>query len=258
MILIPVKQVPDSWSEKSIASSTSRLDRERAELVLNDLDEFAIEAGLRLAEDHSIPTAVVTVGPAPAKEALLKALSMGVDEAFHIEDPLLAGSCFHQTSSAIAAIAKKIGATIIITGLESTDGKGSVIPAMVAAHLDWNVATALSQPRIENGKLIGSTIEPNREKGYSIELPCVVSVCENANEPRFPSFKGIMAAKKKQVTSISMQDLSGQGFDEFLTSATVVIESWEEAPSRTKGALISDSQDGAKTLLNVLREMRES
>lgn len=258
MILVPVKQVPDSWSEKSISSSTSRLDREQAERVLNDLDEFAIEAALRLAEAHSLPTAVVTVGPSNAKEALLKALSMGIDEAFHIEDPLLEGSCFQQTSSAIAAMAKKIGARLVITGLESTDGKGSVIPAMVAAHLDWNCATSLSQPDLVNGKITGKLIEPRRETEYTIELPCVLSICENANEPRFPSFKGIMAAKKKQVTTISVNDLYGQGFDNYLTSSTLVIESWVEATTRSKGAVISDPQEGATIILNVLREMKES
>jgi len=258
MILIPVKQVPDSWSERELNNENSRLARDKADLVLNDLDEFAIEAALRIAEANSMPTAVVTVGPAAAKDALLKALSMGVEEAYHIDDSRLEGACFQQTSSAISAIAKKVGARLIITGLESTDGKGSVIPGMVAAHLTWPCATSVSQPELDGEMLKAQFDEPRREIKYELKLPCVISISENANDPRFPSFKGIMAAKKKAISHLKVDDLMGYGFDELLVSSSVQVESWEISPARTQGPLISDKNEGIKVITEALLSIKEA
>lgn len=257
MILIPIKQVPDSWSEKVLDTQSRRLAREQAEPVLNDLDEFAVEAGLQLAESHSLPSAVVTIGPEPAKEALLKVLSMGVDVAYHVQDPAFIGACFHQTSSAIAAVAKMISASLVITGLESTDGKGAVIPAMVGSYLDWPSATSLTQLSLQSGIIEGTAVDSQRIIRYSIALPCVISVAENSNEPRFPSFKGIMAAKKKVIHNLTLSDLKGFGFDEVLSNPSISVDGWIEAPPRSRGEQITDIDKGISILSTTLRATKE-
>lgn len=258
MLLIPIKQVPDSWSEKELDSSTKRLAREKADPVLNDLDEFALEAALQVSETLGLKTAVITVGPSGAREALVKALSMGVDEAFHVCDGKLAGACYMQTSAAIAAAAKKVGATAIFTGLESTDGKGAVVPSLVAAHLKWPNISAVAELVAESGSISAKLLEPNREVEYTVPFPCVLSLAENAYQPRFPSFKGIMAAKKKEITEMSVDDLLDQGFDKFLTEPSIEVVDWEQSPPRSKGALITEAEPGIATLVTVLGELREA
>lgn len=258
MILVPIKQVPDSWSEKQLDPATKRLAREKAEPILNDLDEFAIEAALQIAEAAGIPTALVTIGPESAREALLKGLSMGVDEAYHVSDLGLEGACYMQTSAAIAAVAKKIGATLILTGLESTDGKGAVIPSMVATHLNWPSASSLSEVGVADGVINAKLSESHQEIIYEIPMPCVISLAENSYEPRFPSFKGIMDAKKKTITSMGISDLKNQGFDDLISNPTVSVIDWQEAAPRSKGTIISDLNVGIDSLVTVLREVRES
>lgn len=257
MLLIPIKQVPDSWSEKELDTSTKRLAREKADPVLNDLDEFALEAALQVSETLGLKTAVITVGPAGAREALVKALSMGVDEAFHISDYRLVGACYMQTSAAIAAAAKKVEAMAIFAGLESTDGKGAVVPSLVAAHLNWPNISAVAELVAKSDSISAKLIEPNREIEYTVPFPCVVTLAENSYQPRFPSFKGIMAAKKKEITEMSIDDLLNQGFDELLLKPSVEVVDWKQAPPKSKGALITETEQGIATLVGVLGELRE-
>ena len=258
MILVPIKQVPDSWSEKELDPATKRLARAKADPVLNDLDEFALEAALQASEAAGIPTAVVTVGPESAREALLKALSMGIDEAFHVSDNSLEGACFMQTSAAIAAVAKKIGATAVFTGMESTDGKGAVIPSMVAAHLQWPSTAAVCEVSVSEALIKAKLNDSHQEVTYAIPMPCVISLAEYSNEPRFPSFKGIMAAKKKPITEFTLADLKGHGFDDAITSPTVSVSDWQQASPRSKGELITDLELGVSKFAEVLTEMKES
>ncbi len=258
MILIPIKQVPDSWSEKELNPVSKLLAREKADPVLNDLDEFAIEAALQLAEVSGMPTMAITMGPEGAREALLKALSMGVDEAIHICDPELSGACYMQTSAVIAAVAKKVNATLIFAGLESTDGKGGVVPALTAAHLGWPNVSSVSNITFEGGRISASLQETLREVKFNLPNNCVVSLAENSYEPRFPSFKGIMAAKKKTITELNLSDLNGHGFDLDLRKRTVEIIDWEQTPPRSKGELISDPSLGSEALTHALNQLQEA
>lgn len=258
MILVPIKQVPDSWSEKELDPVSKRLAREKADPVLNDLDEFSIEAALQLAESSGMSTMAVTMGPESAREALLKALSMGVDEAIHICDPQLAGACYMQTSAVLAAVAKKLNVTVIFAGLESTDGKGGVVPALTAAQLGWPNVASVSNLEFQNGRIAAYLQESQREVKFDLPGKCVISLAENSYEPRFPSFKGIMAAKKKTINQLSIADLNGYGFDEAIKKRTVEILDWEQTPPRSKGELISDSTQGSDALVIALNQLQEA
>jgi len=252
MILVPVKQVPDSWSEKDLEGPEGRLRRSGVDLVLNEPDEFAVEAALQLADVIGVGNVAVTMGPEGAREALLRAMAMGIDRGIHINDDRLAGACFMRTSAVLAAVAKKVDASLVLTGFETTDGKGGVVPAMIAEHLGWPSAAVVDQPEFTNGQLTTVTHLATCDLRYSAPLPAVLSLRENANSPRFPSFKGIMAAKKKPIDAWTLDDLLGQGFDEHLRENTTTLQTWELTPQRAKGEPILETEAASRVLGELL------
>ena len=134
-IVVCIKQVPDTWSEKKLRSSDSTLDRDAADPVMNELDEFAVEEALQIAERTSGTVTVLSMGPAKTAETLRKALSMGADEAVHLVDDSLAGSDALSTSYALAKALETLEFDLVLLGSESTDAKMSVVPAMLAERL---------------------------------------------------------------------------------------------------------------------------
>ena len=194
-IAVCVKQVPDTWAEKKLDAGTKTLDRESVDGVMNELDEYAVEEALQIAEANSGEVVVVSMGPEKATETVRKALSMGADSAIHVQDAGLAGSDALGTSLALAKALEGKGFDLIIFGSESTDARMSVVPAMVAERLGVAQLTFAN-----NVEVAGSEVKIKRQTEYGYDevtgsTPAVVSVVEKINEPRYPSFKGIMAAK---------------------------------------------------------------
>ena len=243
-IVVCVKQVPDTGSERTLRPADSTVDREGADALINVLDEYAIEEGLRLAEAHGGEVTIMTMGPARASESIRKALSMGADKAVHIVDDGLAGSDAPATSEAIAAALGRIEFDLVILGSESTDARMGVLAAMLAERLGVPQLSLASQVDVD-----GTAISIRRQADYGYDtveatLPAVVSVVEKINEPRYPSFKGIMAAKKKPVETLSLADagidpgLVGQG------SAATEVVSFAKRPPRQAGTIVKDEGDG--------------
>src|SRR5947207_2413509 len=192
-IVVLVKQVPDTESERKLVAGSGTLDRAAADGVINELDEFAIEEGLRIAEAHGGEVTILSVGPARAGESIRKALSMGADKAVHVLDEAIAGSDALVTSAVIAAALGRVGFDLVIAGAESTDARTGVVPAMLAERLGVPQLTLASRVDIEGSAV---TVRRMSDDGYDVitaALPAVVSVLEKINEPRYPSFKGIMA-----------------------------------------------------------------
>jgi len=243
-IVVCVKQVPDTWSERTLKESDSTLDRDAADAVINELDEFAIEEGLRLAEAHGGEVTILSMGPERATESIRKALSMGADKAVHLVDDALAGSDVLGTSAALAAVLGQIGFDLVILGSESTDARTGVLPAMLSERLGVPQLSYASKVEID-----GSAITISRQADYGYDtvvatLPAVLSVVEKINEPRYPSFKGIMAAKKKPVQTMS---LAGAGVDAAavgLANAASEVTGWDKRPSRQAGTVVTDEGDG--------------
>jgi len=211
-IAICIKQVPDSWAEKKMAGGV--LDRAGVDAVLNDLDEYAVEEALRIVEANS-PTkeagTLISMGPERATEAIRKALSMGADDAILISDPALAGSDALATSLVLAEVIKKGNYDLVLCGTESTDARMSVIPAMISQRLGWAQLTFAGKVKADPAS---STVEIERVTEFgnqvmSAKFPALLSVIEKINEPRYPSFKGIMAAKKKPITTMSLAETGG-------------------------------------------------
>lgn len=261
-IAICVKQVPDSWAEKKMAGGL--LDRDSVDAVLNDLDEYAVEEALRIVEAHSqdganpITTTVISMGPERATDALRKALSMGVDEAILITDPALQGSDALATSAVLAKVISTEGFDLVFCGTESTDARMSVIPAMLAERLEYAQLTFAGVVTLD---VASSTVSIDRMTDAGTEkiqapLPAVVGVIEKINEPRYPSFKGIMAAKKKTIHSKSLSDY---GINSAVVGSAGAWSSVEDAlamPARGAGIKVVDEGNGGNALVEFLAEKR--
>jgi electron transfer flavoprotein beta subunit len=243
-IVVCVKQVPDTATERKLKSSDSTLDREAADGLMNELCEYAVEEGLRIKEAHGGEVTILTMGPGAATDTIRKALSMGADKAVHLSDDALHGSDAWQTSYAIQQVLGRTGFDLVILGSESTDARTGLLAAMLAERLGVAQVTLANKVEID-----GSTIRIQRQTDYGYDkveasLPAVVSVVEKINEPRYPSFKGIMAAKKKPVDSPSLADAEIDPSKVGLAAAWTEVVDFAEAPPRAKGQIVTDEGDG--------------
>jgi electron transfer flavoprotein beta subunit len=248
-IVVLVKQVPDTWAERKLKDADGTLDRASVDGLINELDEYAIEEGLQIAEAQrgagaDAEVTILTMGPEKAAESIRKALSMGADKAVHLLDDGLAGSDALSTSYAIAKALEQTGFDLVICGSESTDARMGVMAAMLAERLGVPQLSLASKVEID-----GSAVSVQRQTDYGYDkveatLPAVISVVEKINEPRYPSFKGIMAAKKKPVQTMSLADA---GIDPALVglggAATEVVDH-AQRPPRQAGTVVKDEGDG--------------
>ncbi|MGH3615233.1 MAG: electron transfer flavoprotein subunit beta/FixA family protein [Pseudonocardia sp.] len=247
-IIVLVKQVPDTYSERKLSGSDHTLDRDATDAVLDEINERAVEAALQLKEAHDGQVTVLTMGPARATDAIRKALSMGADKAVHLSDEALHGSCAVQTAKALAAVIKTaIGAgefDLVIAGNEASDGRSAAVPAMVADVLGVPALTHAREISVD-----GSTVTVKRETDDGItrltaELPAVVSVGEKINEPRYPSFKGIMAAKKKPTSTLSLAEAGIDPSEVGLANALTAVIAAQPKPPKSAGEKVVDEGDG--------------
>jgi len=251
-VAVCVKQVPDTWAEKRLRPEDRTLDRDAADGVMNELDEYAVEEALKLVEAHGGEVVVVTMGPARAAETVRKALSMGADAGIHLVDDALAGSDALSTSYALATVLAGRGFDLVIFGSESTDARMSAVPAMVAAHM--GVAQATYAQRVE---VVGDQVSVDRVTEYGFDtvtaaLPAVVSVVEKINEPRYPSFKGIMAAKKKPVETLSAADAGLDAARLGLGAAASTVLEFAARPAKAAGVTVVDEGSGGVQVADYL------
>ena len=251
-IVVLVKQVPDSGAERNLRSDDNTVDRGSANNVINEMDEYAIEEALKLREAHGGEVTILTMGPERAAESIRKSLSMGPDRAVHILDDALHGSCALATSKVIAAALKTLEPDLVIAGAESTDARGQVLPHMLAERLGIAALTGARKLTVDGSSL---TIERQTEEGYEVvtaEAPAVVSVWDTINEPRYPSFKGIMEAKKKPVSQLSLADLGIEAVDVGFDGASTQIVEHSKRPPRQGGTRVTDDGDGGAKLVEFL------
>ncbi len=243
-IVVCVKQVPDTAMERTLKSADGTLDRASLDGLINELDEFAIEEGLKIAEAHGGEVTILSMGPAKAAESIRKALSMGAGKAVHVTDDGLAGSDALATSAVLAAALGRVGFDLVIFGSESTDARTGLVPAMVAERLGVPQLTLASKVDISGSEV---TVRRVSDDGYTVVtgvLPAVVSVVEKINEPRYPTFKGIMAAKKKPVQVLSLADLGVDASAVGLAGAASWVEDFAARPPRAAGVVVKDEGDG--------------
>ena len=211
---------------------------------MNELDEYAVEEALQLVEANGGEVVVISMGPDRASETVRKALSMGADAGIHVVDDTLAGSDAIATSAVIAKAIEGRDFDLVLFGSESTDARMSVVPAMVAERLGWAQLTFAQKVAVSGSDL---TVERVTENGYATvtaALPAVVSVVEKINEPRYPSFKGIMAAKKKPVDSLTVADLGLDTAAVGAAAAWSAVNDFAARPAKAAGTIVTDEGDG--------------
>ncbi len=252
-IVVCVKQVPDTWAERTLSASDNTLDRASVDTVMNEIDEYAVEESLRIKEAHGGDVTIVTMGPARATETIRKALSMGADKAVHLTDDGLHGSCAIETSAALAAVLSSLEYDLILLGSESTDARLSVMGALLAERLGLPQLSLARKVEVEPGTKV--TIERQTENGYDrveAALPAIVSVVEKTNEPRYPSFKGIMAAKSKPLTTLTVADAGIEPASVGLANATSEVVEFSARPPRGGGQIVKDEGDGGSKIADYL------
>jgi electron transfer flavoprotein beta subunit len=243
-IAVCVKYVPDASAHRTFGADNT-LDRDAVDGMLSELDEYAVEEALKIRDDlDDGEVVVVTVGPEQARTAILKSLQMGADGGVHVLDDAIHGSDAVATSLLLARALARQSADLVICGMASTDGSMGVVSAMLAERLGLPQLTLASDVTLE-----GSSLRIRRDGDVATEfveatLPLLLSVTDQCNEPRYPSFKAIMAAKKKPVEVLSLEDLGISADEVGLAGAWTRVVSHAERPPRTAGTIVSDD-DGA-------------
>ena len=255
-IITFVKYVPDAAGDRGF-NDDNTVDRD-VDGLLSELDEYAIEEALQIVDKAGEGEVIaLTVGPEDAEDAVRKALQMGAHKGVHVYDDDLEGSCALGTSKTLAAAVRQViedegDVDLILTGLASTDGLMSVVPVQVAELLGLPAATQVSDVEIN-----GSTARARRDgdtasQFIEVTLPALISVTDQINEPRYPSFKGIMAAKKKPLEDYDLEDIdldaSQVGFDGASTQVIAV----NARPPRESGEIVADEGQGGEQLVTWL------
>ncbi|TFD68436.1 electron transfer flavoprotein subunit beta/FixA family protein [Cryobacterium gelidum] len=251
-IIVLVKQVPDTWGERSLDSATGALDRSAPDNIIDEISDRSLEVALRHKDETGAEVIVLTMGPASAAVALRHCLAMGADSAVHVLDDALAGADVTWTSSVLAAAITHEGFDMVIAGNESTDGRGGVIPAMVAEHLSVPHLTSLSEVHIAVDVVNGSRETDYGTLTVTARLPAIVSVTEQSPDARFPSFKGLLKAKKKPLATLSLSDLSINPETSFGSTGRSTITTVTRRPARTAGIKIVDSGNAGVELAEFL------
>jgi electron transfer flavoprotein beta subunit len=246
-----VKYVPDATADRQFESDNT-VDRVGVDGLLSELDEYAVEQALQIKEKAGDDTevTVVTVGPEKAVDAVRKALQMGADKGVHVSDEAIAGSDAVATSLVLAKAVEKAGpADLVICGMASTDAVMSVVPAMLAERLGLPQVTLASVIETQ-----GDQVRVKRDGDTATEviggtMPLVLSVTDQSGEARYPSFKGIMAAKKKPLETWSLGDLGVDAGDVGLSVAWTTVEETTPRPPRTAGEIVKDEDGSGATAL---------
>ena len=255
-IAVLVKEVPDASAPKRLDPQTFRLDRSVAG-ALNDFDAHALEEGLRVREKAGDGEVVaVLMGPERAADSLRKALAIGADRAVHVSDDALAGSDLVATSRALAKAVEREGPDLVLFGQQAADSDGAVLWAAVADRLQLPVVSQAASLEIEGSKV---RVKRQTEYGYDVieaPLPCVVAVSDAINEPRYPSLKGIMGAKKKPFETLAAADLGLAADEAGEAGSRTAVLALADPPSRGDSVRIEDDGSAAEKVLAYLAERK--
>ena len=244
-VVVCVKQIPDPASPSSLDPATNRLVRP-PEQVLDDTDRYGIEVGLQLGEKTGGAVTLVSMGPTGTMQGVRQALAMGADKAVIVDDAALGGSDALTTAKILASVARREGFDVLVAGVESTDGYSGVVPQMMAELLGVPALTFARKVELDGA---GLRIERQTSAGFDVvhaDPPAVLAVTAGAVEPRYPTFRGIMAAKNKPIDRLTAADL-GVGGD-----AGQEVVSVAPAPERQAGEVVEDGGTGHLRIVEFL------
>jgi electron transfer flavoprotein beta subunit len=253
-IVVAVKQVPDTATQVKISSGDPKaIDTAGITWIVSPYDEFAVEEALRIKEKRGQGEVVaVSLGPDRVKEALRSALAMGCDRAIHVNDPALASADTLMTAQALAAVIKQEQPALVLTGRQAIDDDMGAVAAQLAELLGWPAASWIMEEAVDaeaKTVRVGRQVEGGLEV-FDLPLPAVVSAQKGLNEPRYPTLKGIMGAKKKEIKDVKAADLGITP-----SAPQLAVKTLEALPARPPGRIIpGDVKDAAKELVRALRE----
>lgn len=257
-ICVLVKDVPDAAVQKRIDPGTMRLDRS-GENTLNPFDTHAIEAAMQLKEGGELQVdeiVAVTMGTGTAARALQKAVALGADRSVHLSDEALAGSDVCATGLALAKVLESESPDLVLLGQQSDDGECYTIGAVVADHLKMPSLTQVIDMKVDGDKI---RCERQAEYGYdtvALSLPAVISVGDAINEPRYPSLKAIMGAKKKPLDTKSTGDVGIDAGQVGESGSQTAVLALNEPPQKEAGEIIED-EDTAETVEKIVAWLEE-
>jgi electron transfer flavoprotein beta subunit len=239
-IVVLVKYVPDATGERRFAADGT-LDRAGTDGLLSELDEYAVEQALQIADENDdVEIVALSLGPEDAADAIKRALQMGASAGIQVTDEAMHGSDALATSAVLAAAISKAGPDLVICGMASTDGGMGVVPVMIAERLGWPAATLGATLSLD-----GNTVSVRRDAdaaSLTVEahLPAIVSVTDQSGEARYPSMKGILAAKKKPVEQWTLADLDIDPSTVGLAAALTKVLQTTPRPPKQAGQVITD------------------
>ncbi|MGH7319186.1 MAG: electron transfer flavoprotein subunit beta/FixA family protein [Candidatus Rokuibacteriota bacterium] len=252
-ILVLVKQVPDTATQVKVGGDGRVIETMGITWIVSPYDEFAIEEALRIKEKRGqVEVVAVTLGPDRAKDVLRSCLAMGADRAIHVNDPALEGTDTLTAARVLAAVVKLEEPRLVLTGRQAIDDDVGAVGAQVAEILGWPCLSWVMEESIsEDGSKVrvGRQVEGGLEV-FDLPLPCVLTAQKGMNEPRYPTLKGIMGAKKKEIRGLKAADL---GIGDVAPQLTVV--ALEALPPRPPGRILTgEAKDMARELVRALRE----
>ena len=248
-VMVCVKQIPDPASPYELDPDTHFLQRP-ADQVLDDTDRYGVEMGLMIAEQTEGSVTLISMGPAGNLQGIRQALAMGADKAVVVDDPSLRGADTLTTARVLSGAISREGFDVVIAGTESTDGYSGVVPQQIAEFLEVPALTFAKKVELDGGTI---RIERQTEYGYDIveaPTPVVITVTAGVVEPRYPTFKGIMAAKSKPIDQVTTSEL-GVTVD---TGQQII--SIRPAPERTAGEIIEDDGNAHLRIIQLLEQAK--
>lgn len=254
-IVVCMKQVPDTTAKKELSADFT-LDRVAVENVINPFDEYAIEEALRIKESSGGEVTILTMGPASAEETIRKALAMGADRAVLVTDPALHGTDWYGTCNVLSRALGTLEYDLVLTGMESTDARMGMVPAGLAELLDLSVVTQVSKLEVGDGGVKANRQISGGYQEVSTGLPAVVSVVKGANEPRYPSLKGIMAAKRKEIKKVPLAELGLSSDTVGLEGAKTQVTAANARPERVAGQVVKPEspEEAARVIADFLQQ----
>ena len=250
-IVVLAKHVPDATGERTFAADGT-VDRASSDGLLSELDEYAVEQALQTADElDDVEVVVMTLGPEDAADAIKRALQMGASAAVHIIDDAVHGSDALATSAILAEAIKKAAPDLVICGMASTDGTMGVVPAMIAERLSWPAATLGATLSVADDQVTIRRDDDVASLTIEASLPAIVSVTDQSGEARYPSMRGILAAKKKPVESWTLADLGIEPTSVGLNSAWSKVLQTSTRPGKEPGRVVEE-EDGVPALIDFL------
>lgn len=254
-IVVCMKETPSTTAEKTFGAAM-RLERKEEDAVINPFDEYALEEGLRQQEKHGGEVIALCMGPATATVAIRRALATGADRGVLVNDDALVGSDAISTARVLAAALKQIGFDLALFGSAAADAYGGVVPSAVAEFLGLPLLSFATKLTIDGGV---ARIERQAEVGYQVAeaaTPALVSVVKSINEPRYPTMKGIMQAKKKPLDTLTLAALGLDAAQVGEAGAREQALSAEKVTTARKGEIYAGNEGAAERILAFLVEQK--